>query len=140
MYRVLVPVDADVDRALSQAAYVTRLPAADERVEAVLLFVFTEADGEMPDDVRSLKSASRVKSVRRARDRLEGAGVETTVLDRSGDTAADIVREAEELDADAVVLGGRKRSPVGKAVFGSTTQSVILDTDRPVVVTGANVE
>lgn len=38
---------------------------------------------------------------------------------------------------DAIVLGGRKRSPAGKAIFGSVTQAVIRESDRPVVVTGS---
>lgn len=137
MYRVLVAIDTDVDRALTQAKYVSRLPEASETVEAVLLFVFTGDEGEVPEGVRSPKSANRVKSVRRARDFLSEAGVDVTVLDMSGDQAEDIIREADEEDVDAIVLGGRKRSPVGKAVFGSTTQSVILNTKRPVVVTGS---
>nr|WP_276414161.1 universal stress protein [Halomicroarcula sp. XH51] len=33
-----------------------------------------------------------------------------------------------------IVLAGRKRSPAGKALFGSVTQDVILGTDRSVLV------
>lgn len=40
---------------------------------------------------------------------------------------------AEELDARCLVIGGRGRSPVGKAMFGSTTQSILLQSDRPVL-------
>jgi nucleotide-binding universal stress UspA family protein len=136
MYRVLVPVDDDVDRATAQAEYVTNLPSADEDVEAILLFVFHGDGEELPEELKQFNNASRVQSVRRAREHLEDAGVETTVREDSGDTTQDIIDDAEENDVDAIVLGGRKRSPAGKAIFGSVTQSVILNTDRPVVVTG----
>jgi nucleotide-binding universal stress UspA family protein len=138
MYRVLVPVDDDVDRALAQARYVTDLPDAADSVEAVLLFVFTGDTDDLPEDIQQFKSASRVQSVRRAREHLEDEGVDVEVRDDSGDTTQDILDEAEHYDVDSIVLGGRKRSPAGKAIFGSVTQSVILNTDRPVVVTGSN--
>ncbi len=50
-----------------------------------------------------------------------------------GEPSKQIVRYAEENNARYVVLGGRKRSPIGKAVFGSTTQSVLMNTDRSIV-------
>lgn len=138
MYRVLVPVDEDVDRALSQAQYVTDLPEAAGNVEAILLFVFTGDSEDLPSEMQQFKTADRIQSVRRARDHLQDNGVDTVVRDDSGDTTDDILHEAKEYDVDAIVLGGRKRSPAGKAIFGSVTQSVILNTDRPVVVTGEN--
>lgn len=50
-----------------------------------------------------------------------------------GDAADEIVRYAGKVDARYLVIGGRKRSPVGKAVFGSVTQDVLLNADRPVL-------
>jgi nucleotide-binding universal stress UspA family protein len=52
---------------------------------------------------------------------------------RVGDPPEEIVDEAAQEDARYVVVGGRKRSPVGKALFGSVSQSIILESDRPVV-------
>ncbi|MFC6716622.1 universal stress protein [Natrialbaceae archaeon GCM10025810] len=136
MYRLLVPVDANESRAIKQAEYVASRPESGDTLEAYLLFVFGEDEEDLPDGFNRFKSADRVGSVRRAREVLEGAGVEVTILEDSGDTADDIVDAAEEYDVDELVIGGRKRSPVGKALFGSVTQTVILETDRPVVVTG----
>ncbi|QLG49330.1 universal stress protein [Natrinema halophilum] len=136
MYRVLMPVDANEDRALKQAEYVTSLPEASESVEVYLLFVFTEDSDDLPKEFEKFKTASRIGSIRRAQERIEEAGIEVTILENSGDTEADILKEADTYDVDSIVLGGRKRSPVGKALFGSTTQGVILNSDRPVVVTG----
>jgi nucleotide-binding universal stress UspA family protein len=50
-----------------------------------------------------------------------------------GDPAEKLLDGAAERDARYLVVGGRRRSPVGKALFGSVTQSVLLDADRPVV-------
>lgn len=58
---------------------------------------------------------------------------EFTAVGLVGDPSDRIVGYAEDVDARYVVLGGRKRSPIGKAVFGSTTQSVLMNTDQTVV-------
>ena len=44
-----------------------------------------------------------------------------------------IVRLAAELDADLIVIGLRRRSPVGKLVTGSSAQAILLAADCPVV-------
>lgn len=50
-----------------------------------------------------------------------------------GDPAAEILDYSEAVSADYIVVSGRKRSPTGKALFGSVVQSILLDADRPVV-------
>lgn len=57
---------------------------------------------------------------------------------RVGVPAECIVETAAEYDARYVVVGGRRRSPVGKAIFGSTTQTVLLESDVPVVTVMAD--
>ncbi|SDY68382.1 universal stress protein [Halopenitus persicus] len=80
-----------------------------------------------PDDV-----ARRSTIVRKLDQRLADAGVSTDVRGSVGSHGERIVELAEDADADLIVVGGRKRSPTGKAVFGSTAQEVILNAPSPV--------
>ena len=50
-----------------------------------------------------------------------------------GPVAETILGVAEELDATYLVIDGRGRSAVGKALFGSKTQTLLMDAERPVV-------
>lgn len=52
---------------------------------------------------------------------------------RIGDPADAILATADSINPRYVVIGGRKRTPAGKAIFGSVTQSVILNSDYPTV-------
>lgn len=56
-----------------------------------------------------------------------------STVGRVGDPVESILDVADEVDAQYVVVGGRERSPTGKALFGSTAQSVLLKSNRPVV-------
>lgn len=142
MYRVLIPVDSNEQRALAQAKFVASLPNAAESVEAVLLYVFQpeDANEEMPENIKQYASVERVASVRRATEYLEKRNIDVAHLEDSGNTAKFIIRQAENEDVDQIVLGGRKRSPTSKVLFGSVTQSVLLETDLPVTVTGTKDE
>jgi nucleotide-binding universal stress UspA family protein len=70
-----------------------------------------------------------------AAENAADAGIDSfTAVGKVGDPSDTIVEYADEVDARYIVVGGRERSPAGKAIFGSVTQSVLLNTDRPVLV------
>ena len=73
--------------------------------------------------------------VAEARSALAEAGVdhELRVLDGGRDTADQLVEVAEEVVADLIVIGLRRRSPVGKLILGSNAQRVLLDAPCPVL-------
>lgn len=50
-----------------------------------------------------------------------------------GEPVDELQSFSEEHDVEYLVIGGRKRSPIGKLVFGSTAQSILLNYDRPIV-------
>lgn len=55
----------------------------------------------------------------------------------SPDLASALLQLVDDTDADLLVIGARRRSPVGKAVTGSVAQTVILNAELPVLVVKA---
>ncbi|MEF8782587.1 MAG: universal stress protein [Haloarculaceae archaeon] len=135
--------ESDTDR-LEQLAATTTDIAAPNDTEVNLAHIFTEEEYETArenldfDDFSEVTpdvTAKRYTTIRELRDAMEEAGVEYRVLGRTNpdaDIGSEVVSVAEDVDADMVVTGGRKRSPAGKAVFGSTAQKVLMNAPCPV--------
>ena len=132
------PGDADRTEELSRAVVEVAEPTG---AQVVLAHVFTdeEFDGVVSQldydptgDIDPDEVASRHATVRELTRDFEDAGVEYSVRGRVGEHGETIVDLANEVNADRVVVGGRKRSPTGKAVFGSTAQEVMLSAPCPV--------
>jgi nucleotide-binding universal stress UspA family protein len=65
-------------------------------------------------------------------------GVAASVRQSLGpDVAAEIVRVAGEVDAQLLVIGLRRRTPVGKMIMGSVAQQVLIDAHCPVLAVKA---
>ena len=70
---------------------------------------------------------------------LDEAGVEHEVrqLVRGNEPSQDLVEVAEEVNADFIVIGLRRRTPVGKLILGSNAQRILLDASCPVLAVKA---
>jgi nucleotide-binding universal stress UspA family protein len=69
------------------------------------------------------------------RARLDEADVphDVRLTSRGRDVADDIIAAASEQSADLIVIGLRRRSPVGKLLLGSNAQRILLDAPCPVL-------
>lgn len=138
MYKVLTAVGTNEERSQKIADSIASLPGVPDEIEVVLLNVFEEFD--VADDMGAANSDDLYdpenfpKSVKNARDQLEEAGINVEMRREHGDPAETICAVAREIGADSIALAGRKRSPAGKVLFGSVTQSVLLSAERPVIV------
>ena len=73
------------------------------------------------------------------RAQLEESGVthEIRQLVRGFEPAEDLISLAEASGAELLVIGLRRRSPVGKLILGSNAQRVLLDAPCPVLAVKA---
>ena len=103
---------------------------------AALVIVNSQRGGSGLDRETVLALEANVENLaQRARD--EGVDVKIRQLVRDADPASDLIDVATEEGADLIVIGLRKRSPVGKLILGSNAQSVLLDAPCPVLAVKA---
>lgn len=133
MYHVLVPVDTNPNRALTQAACVVDLPGASENVRA------TVAHGRETSH-RKPRPVEEVDAVDRAMRVLEREDVPAEAVDCGLPPEDGILDLAENRDVDHVVMGSHNRSPPGEMLFGSVTSAVFRHTALPVTVTGPGLD
>ena len=114
--------EAALDRAVDEA-----------RLRGSSLVVVNSQRGGRTADYEEL--ALTDEQVQVIHDRLHGAGIEHDVrgLVRGKDPADDLITVAEETSAELIVIGLRKRSPVGKLIMGSNAQRILLDAECPVL-------
>jgi hypothetical protein len=68
---------------------------------------------------------------------VSGVSYEIRIPADVQESAEELIRIAETTDADFIVIGLRRRSPVGKLLLGSNAQRVLLDAACPVLAVKA---
>ncbi|AEI11962.1 MULTISPECIES: universal stress protein [Cellulomonas] len=88
----------------------------------------------MRSDESAEQRAAVEAELARVGEDLRGRGIEheVRILD-GGDVADDLIATAEETGAELVVIGLRRRSPVGKLILGANAQRVLFDAPCPVL-------
>lgn len=126
MTRLLVGTDgADTSEAL--LGYLEEAVEADDAV-----YVLNSLVGGEDTDISDVEAGE--EAIEALESGLAGTGAEVTThqLVRGNEPVEDLLAVAEDWDADEYVIGIRKHSPVGKMVFGSTAQNLLLGADKPV--------
>lgn len=132
MFRVLLAADGDTQRVRRQADAIAQLPNASESVEVYVLYVFD--DSALNDD-SEMVDPRRVNAVAEVAEYLSEEEIDAELIGRAGPIVETVLNVVAEHEVDAIYIGGASRSPTGKALFGSVTQDVILQSNVPVTVT-----
>lgn len=139
-----MPILAAVDRS-ERAEYVVREAAKlarefDEPIHAVHVlstqdFVELERTSVETEDEAIDMDSIRLVAADIADKTVSDLDVEYESIGLIGDAADEIIGYASDHNAEYIVISPRRRSPAGKALFGSTAQKVIINADCPIVST-----
>ncbi|MBW1955786.1 MAG: universal stress protein [Deltaproteobacteria bacterium] len=80
-----------------------------------------------------IRAAEKFLEAQKKRGEAEGLPCNTHLLIRGLTPGEDLVQFAKENNAEEIIIGVRRKSKVGKLMFGSTAQHVILKAHCPVV-------
>jgi nucleotide-binding universal stress UspA family protein len=109
---------------------------AEAKLRGTMVVVVYSDHGEKLDSATAME---RTEALDRVHVILHSADVEHDLrhLVRGKDPVTDVLDTADELDADLIVIGIRRRTPVGKLVLGSNSQSILLEATIPVLAVKA---
>ena len=102
---------------------------------ARLVVVGSSRSGSRPEEDAE-RSARDLADVRVELD-ASGVAYDVHLPTGSADPAEEIIGAAEQAGAELIVIGLRRRSPVGKLILGSNAQRILLDSPCPVLAVKA---
>ncbi len=119
-----------------QAALTSAISEAKLRGAKVVV-VNSHRGGQDFDRAASQQVETEMAEVK---SKLDEAGVEHEIrqLVRGFEPAEDLLGIAADVSAELIVIGLRRRSPVGKLILGSNAQRILLDAKCPVLAVKAD--
>ena len=97
------------------------------------VFVIESQEGGSDTDAKDIKEGEENLEFAESYLKEQNIPCETHLLVRGVEPGEDIVQFAKDNDVDLIIVGVRRRSKVGKLMFGSTAQFVILEAPCPVL-------
>jgi len=132
--RILVPVD--FSEASRQSVKIAEDLALEHRATVMILHVREMVPwGDLPYIEPSAEGQELVTSLADEM-RRKGVTTEAQVKDPEVNPASAIVKTADDWNADLIVIGSRRLTPVGGLFLGSVAQAIIRRTIRPVLLSG----
>jgi nucleotide-binding universal stress UspA family protein len=110
----------------------------EARLRGVKLVVINSNKGGRELDVDEARRSEAELDAIRAEVAGEGVEADVRQMVRGLEPAEDLINVAQEVGADFIVIGLRKRSPVGKLILGSNAQRVLLEAPCPVLAVKAD--
>lgn len=137
--KILLPVDGS-EGASRAASHVTRIADRIKTLEVHLVNVQPPGDDWMvrrmlkPDELQRMEEEWAETALSPARDILQRAGIHFIPHTVQGEVAPAIVRLAEELDCDQIVMGTRGLTALGDLLMGSVARKVLHLAKVPVTL------
>ena len=104
---------------------------------ATLVVVTSNKGGTALGPIEAAEQEAALEEVR-TQLRLDGIAHDVRSLVRGNEPSVDLIDVAEETGADFIVIGLRRRSPVGKLFLGSQAQQILLEAPCPVLAVKAD--
>jgi len=104
--------------------------AFDDELHAVHVRTYDSLSGE---EESQTDETIKEQTAAVAAEAITDVDVPAVAVGRIGQPAAELLEYVSSVETRYIVIGGQKRSPVGKALFGSTTQQILLGADHPVL-------
>lgn len=120
----------DGSKAANHALHVAKKRAKQLKAKIILV---TSMVGSKDVSAKAYDTAEKFLQRTKSEVTKEDISCETLLSVRNLTTGENIIRIAKEKGMDEVYIGIKKHSKVGKLLFGSTAQYVILNAPCPVV-------